>query len=508
MELSGRAVINLDLVGPTISRHLYGHFAEHLGRCVYGGFYVGEGSPIPNDRGIRLDVVEALRGLDIPNLRWPGGCFADEYHWKDGIGPQADRPSMINTHWGDVEENNHFGTHEFLHLCELLGAEPYISGNVGSGTVEEMSQWVEYLTRRGGSPMVQLRRQNGRGEPWRVPFWGIGNESWGCGGNMRPEYYADLARQYGTYCRDHGDNRLYRIASGANVDDYRWTEALMKTVGDLGCGCRPRDHFQAVSLHHYTFANDWHHKGSATDFSVDDYYQTMLNAQRMDELITRHSNVMDCYDPTGRIGLVVDEWGTWYEVEPGTNPGFLHQQNSLRDALVASLHFDIFHRHAERVVMANIAQTVNVLQAMILTEGEQLVLTPTYHVFEMNKGHHDAAALDVRLKSPGLSRAIADQTLQTLSLTASTKDGRALISLTNLEADAVQRVEVELRGASFEVAGARILNAPTLQHVNTTDQPQAVWPQTFTGLDCSGQLLTVELPAHSFVTVELDLTGR
>jgi len=353
---------------------------------------------------------------------------------------------MINTHWGDVEENNHFGTHEFLHLCELLDTEPYISGNVGSGTVQEMSQWVEYLTRGGDSPMVRLRRQNGREEPWRVTFWGIGNETWGCGGNMRPEYYADLARQYSTYCRDHGENTLYRIASGANVDDYAWTEALMKTIGDLGCGCRAHNYFQAVSLHHHTFAGSWKHKGSATDFSVDEYYQTMLNAERMDELITRHSNVMDCYDPTRRIGLVVDEWGTWFEVEPGTNPGFLYQQNTLRDALVASLHFDIFHRHAERVMMANIAQTVNVLQAMILTDGDAMILTPTYHVFEMNKGHHDAAALDVHLAAPGASRKIGDHTLQTLSLTASTKDGRALISLTNLEAEAAQRVELDVRG--------------------------------------------------------------
>ena len=500
-----RAIINLDVQGPTISRHLYGHFAEHLGRCIYGGFYVGEDSSIPNDRGIRLDVVAALRALDIPNLRWPGGCFADEYHWKDGIGPRADRPTMVNTHWGDVEENNHFGTHEFLHLCELLGAEPYISGNVGSGSVAEMSQWVEYLTRDGDSPMVRLRRENGRDEPWRVRFWGLGNESWGCGGNMRPEYYADLARQYGTYCRDHGDNTLYRIASGANVDDYAWTEALMKTVGDLGCGCHARNHFQAVSLHHYTFARDWDHKGSATDFSVDDYYQTMLNAQRMDELITRHGNVMDSYDPSARIGLVVDEWGTWFDVEPGSNPGFLYQQNTLRDALVASLHFDIFHRHADRMVMANIAQTVNVLQAMILTDGAEMTLTPTYHVFEMNKRHHDAASLAVHLAGDGAPRQVAGQDLQTLSASASTKDGRVLISLTNLDAAAAVTVELDLRGADFEVGEARVLAAARLQDFNVVGQPQNVSPRGFEAVRRSGRLLSVELPAHAFVTITLVL---
>jgi alpha-N-arabinofuranosidase len=501
--LETRAVINLDVEGPTISRHIYGHFAEHLGRGIYEGIYVGEDSEIPNDRGIRLDVVEALRGLDIPNLRWPGGCFADEYHWQDGIGPKDQRPSMVNTHWGNVEENNHFGSHEFLLLCELLNAEPYISGNVGSGTVAEMSSWVEYLTRDGDSPMVRLRKANGRDEPWPVKFWGLGNESWGCGGNMRPEYYADLARQYGTYCRDHGDNRLYRIAAGPNVDDYAWTETLMKTLGDLGCGCRRHNYFQALTLHHYTFGQDWAHKGSATDFTVDDYYATMLNAQRMDELVTRHSNVMDCYDPERRVGLVVDEWGTWWDVEPGTNPGFLHQQATLRDALVASHTLDIFHAHAERVVMANIAQTVNVLQAMLLTEGDQLVRTPTYHVFEMNKGHHDAARLDVHLLAPPATRSVGEQTLRTLSVTASTKQGATLISLTNLEADRPHTVALDLRGPGVTVGAARILNAPQLQVHNTVAEPDAVAPQTFDGWSQEGGQLTVDLPAHSFVTVEL-----
>src|SRR6478609_315772 len=286
MTTTTTAVIDLDLPGATISRHVYGHFAEHLGRCIYGGFWVGEDSEIPNTRGIRNDVVEALRELRIPNLRWPGGCFADEYHWRDGVGPREQRPRMVNTHWGDVEENNHFGTHEFMALCELLGAEPYVSSNVGSGSVQEMSEWVEYLTRSGDSPMARLRRDNGRDEPWGVRFWGLANENWGCGGNMSPAYYADLARRYGTYTRNHGNNQLHRIATGPNVDDYAWTEALMKTIGDLGCGCRPQDHFQAISLHHYSYAQppDWSFtdlpgaKGSATQFSIDDYYQTMMNA--------------------------------------------------------------------------------------------------------------------------------------------------------------------------------------------------------------------------------------
>ncbi|UCM89354.1 alpha-N-arabinofuranosidase [Streptomyces marincola] len=508
-DRSGTAVINLDLEGPVISRHLYGHFAEHLGRCIYGGFWVGEDSPIPNEGGIRLDVVEALRRLNIPNLRWPGGCFADEYHWTDGIGPREDRPRMVNTHWGDVEENNHFGTHEFMALCDLLGADPYISGNVGSGTVKEMSDWVEYLTRPGDSPMARLRRGNGRDEPWRVPFWGLGNETWGCGGNMRAEHYADLARQYATYCRDHGDNKLYRIAAGASDDDYAWTETLMKQISCFGCEATPKNFFQGLSFHYYTIAGTWEAKGSATQFGNEDYYRTLFNAQRVDRLISGHSAVMDVYDPGRKVGLVLDEWGTWWEVEPGTNPGFLHQQNTLRDALVAGLHFDVFHRHAERLFMANIAQTVNVLQAMVLTDDqERLILTPTYHVFEMNKGHQDARALDVHLRVPGAARAVGDGELRTVSASASVRDDTLLISVSNLDAEDGLSLTFDLRGRVAGEHTARILTADRPQAHNTGEAPGTVAPRAFDGVrrteDNGG--LRVELPPHSFVTIEAPLT--
>ncbi|ONK12484.1 alpha-L-arabinofuranosidase C-terminal domain-containing protein [Streptomyces sp. MP131-18] len=506
-EKLGTAVINLDLEGPVISRHLYGHFAEHLGRCIYGGFWVGEDSDIPNEGGIRLDVVEALRKLNVPNLRWPGGCFADEYHWQDGIGPRAERPRMVNTHWGDVEENNHFGTHEFMALCELLGADPYISGNVGSGTVKEMSDWVEYLTRPGDSPMARLRRGNGRDEPWRVPFWGLGNETWGCGGNMRAEHYADLARQYATYCRDHGDNTLYRIAAGASDDDYAWTETLMKQISCFGCEATPRNFFQGVSFHYYTIAGTWEAKGSATEFTADEYYRTLVRAQRVDRLISGHSAVMDCYDPGRKVGLVLDEWGTWWDVEPGTNPGFLHQQNTLRDAMVAGLHFDIFHRHAERLFMANIAQTVNVLQAMVLTDDrERLILTPTYHVFEMNKGHQDATSLAVHLRAPDAKRTVGDGELETLSASASVRDGRVLISLTNLDAEDSVALTLDLRGRTAGEPAARILTAERPQAFNTGDAPDTVAPRAFDGVERVPGGLRAVLPPHSFVTIEAPLS--
>jgi alpha-L-arabinofuranosidase len=498
---SSRVVIDLDVPGPTINRHLYGHFAEHLGRCIYGGFYVGEDSPIPNEGGIRLDVVEALKTLDIPNLRWPGGCFADEYHWKDGIGPKEDRPSMVNTHWGNVEENNHFGTHEFMALCELLGAAPYIAGNVGSGTVQEMSEWVEYLTRDGDSPMVRLRKANGRDEPWQVPFWGIGNESWGCGGNLRAEAYADLARRYATFVKDHGDNKLYRIAAGASDNDLAWTEALMKAISCLGCGRDPKNIFQAVSLHYYTVAGTWEHKGSATDFNLDEYYRTMIKAQEIERVIRGHSAVMDAYDPDRKVGLVLDEWGTWWDVEPGTNPGFLYQQNAMRDALVASVHFDIFHRHAERLVMANIAQTVNVLQAMLLTDEDgALVRTPTYHVFEMNKGHQDATAVPVHIVEQPAPYDLDGQTMQVVSASASVKDGRALVSVSNLDPVAALDVVLDLRGAELREPVGRLLTASKPQAVNTAGDPGAVTPVPL-GLEPEPRGLRVTLPPHSFATI-------
>ncbi|MGY4980790.1 alpha-N-arabinofuranosidase [Streptomyces sp. 900105755] len=499
------AIINLDIEGPTISRHLYGHFAEHLGRCVYGGFWVGEDSPVPNEGGIRLDVVAALRALDIPNLRWPGGCFADEYHWRDGVGPRERRPRMVNTHWGNVEENNHFGTHEFMALCELLGAEPYISGNVGSGTVREMSEWVEYLTRDGDSPMVRLRKENGREEPWRVKYWGIGNETWGCGGNMRAEYSADLARQYATYCRDHGDNKLYRIASGASDADYKWTETLMQQISCFGCEATPKNFFQGISVHYYTLSGPWEAKGSATEFDAEDHYRTMLSAHRIDRILTGHSTVMDVYDPGRAVGLVLDEWGTWWDVEPGTNPGFLFQQNTLRDALVASTHFDVFHRHAARLHMANIAQTVNVLQAMLLTDGDALVLTPTYHVFEMNKGHQDATSLPVHLRGEGTRRTVGDAELETVSASASVKDGTVLISLSNLDAEEPAEVTLDLRGGRLAEAAARILTADKLQAHNTPEAPTAVSPTAFDGVAVTAGGLRLTLPPHSFVTVQAPL---
>ncbi|WP_413381379.1 alpha-N-arabinofuranosidase [Alkalihalobacillus sp. 1P02AB] len=494
--MSNRVVINADIEKGKINKNIYGHFAEHLGRCIYEGFWVGEDSTIDHTNGIRNDVVAALKNLNIPVLRWPGGCFADEYHWKDGIGPREERKRMVNTHWGGVVENNHFGTHEFMRLCELLEADPYICGNVGSGTVQEMSEWVEYMTFDGESPMANWRQENGRQKPWPLTYFGVGNENWGCGGNMRPQYYADLYRQYQTYVRNYGDNKLYKIAGGANVDDYNWTEVLMREAGHLMDG---------LSLHYYTIPGDfWKGKGAALDPSENEWFITMQKALHIDELITKHSTIMDKYDPEKRVGMIIDEWGTWFDVEPGTNPGFLYQQNTIRDALVAGLHFHIFHKHNERVQMANIAQTVNVLQAMILTEGEKMILTPTYHVFEMFKVHQDAKKLDVEEFSH-----IYDwngEQLPNVSVSASKdKDGKVNISLCNLHHKDESMLTIELRGLMEQVdhISGRILTANETNAHNTFENPEKVKPTAFSGYSFDAGQLEVKLPAMSVAVLTI-----
>ncbi len=485
-------VINADQGKLTINRNIYGHFAEHLGRCIYEGCWVGEDSEIANTRGIRNDVVAALKNLNIPVLRWPGGCFADEYHWKDGIGPRENRPSMINTHWGGVVENNHFGTHEFFDLCEQLDTTPYICGNVGSGTVQEMQEWVEYCTFDGQSPMTKLRAENGRSTPWKLPFFGVGNENWGCGGNMRPEFYADEYRRYATYVRNFGGNKTYKIACGPNAADYKWTDVLMERAGKFMDG---------LSLHYYTVLGSWDKKGSATEFDEADYFKTLQRTLQMDELLTRHGAIMDRYDPEKRVGLIVDEWGTWFDVEPGTNPGFLYQQNTMRDAFVAALNFNLFHHHCDRVQMTNIAQTINVLQAMVLTDGARMTLTPTYHVFEMFKGHQDATYLPIHLTSDDYK--VGDNAIPAISASASQKDGKILLSLAHTNPTSETTIEVDVRGANVQSIAGRILRAETLQAHNTFDAPNAVTPQPFDGAKLNGDKLTITMPPASIVTLEL-----
>ncbi|NKF24208.1 alpha-N-arabinofuranosidase [Solimonas marina] len=485
--------LHADEPGGHVSRNLFGQFAEHLGTGIYGGVWVGEDSKIPNVDGYRKDVVDALRKLDVPVVRWPGGCFADEYHWREGVGPRDRRPVRVNTHWGGVTESNAFGTHEFMNFAELIGAQAYVAGNVGDAPPEEMASWVEYMTSPTQSTLANERRANGRDQPWQLPYFGIGNELWGCGGNMRPEYAADLYRRYQTFVKSPATQHIDKIAPGANVDDYHWTDVMMKVAGKFMDG---------LSLHYYTIPGNFEHKKSATDFDENDWAETMQKAHYMDELITRHSAIMDKYDPDKKVALVVDEWGTWYLPTPGTNPGFLQQQNTLRDALVAAIHLNIFQHHTDRVRMANIAQMVNVLQAMIFTQGDRMVLTPTYHVFMMYKPFMDATHLPLDVESP-IYRHGDWSVPQISSAAARGKDGQVYIALANLDPEHAAPVSIKLDGTAARRVSGRILTAKTMNAMNTFAEPDKLVPTAFDGAKIRSGRLSAELPAKSVVVLEL-----
>jgi len=487
-----KLILHTENAETKINKEIYGHFAEHLGHCIYGGIYVGEDSDIPNIRGFRNDVIGALKDMQIPLLRWPGGCFADTYHWKDGIGPRENRPTIVNVHWGGVTEDNSFGTHEFLDFCELIEAEPYININVGSGTVQEASEWVEYVTSSNVSPMTELRKKNGREEPWDVKYWGIGNENWGCGGNMTPEYYADLYNRFASYC--HGD--LYRIAGGPNSFDYNWMDVIMQKT------TRHRHLVQGVSLHYYTIqTGNWGDKGNATGFGEKEWIETMEQTLRMETLVSRHSTIMDKYDPEKRIGLIVDEWGNWFNVEEGTNPGFLYQQNTLRDAMVAGINLNIFNKHADRVKMANIAQMVNVLQSVILTKDDEMVLTPTYYVFKMYSVHQDATLVPSNLKTEDYS--LDRRRVPKVHASASTKDGILSVTLVNLNPNSNESVEISITGNEYSAASGQIITAENMNDFNDFGQSEKVTLKALKINKPKDGKLTVELPEKSVVLIQL-----
>ncbi len=479
-----------------IAPEIYGHFSEHLGRCIYGGIFVGEDSDIPNVNGMRTDVVEALKEIRLPVLRWPGGCFADEYHWKDGIGPKESRKKMINTHWGGVVEDNSFGTHEFFELCRQLGCKTYVNGNVGSGTVQEMSEWVEYITFNGVSPMADLRKKNGHEEPWKIDYFGVGNENWGCGGNMRPSYYGDLYRRYQTYVRNYDpQSPISKICGGANVDDYHWTKTVLDTTFDHTL---PQFHgfMDGLSLHYYVHPEGWDIKGSATEFDEETWYKTLYKALFMDELVTRHGKIMDEYDPDKNIGMIVDEWGSWYTCEPGTNPGFLYQQNTVRDALIAGITLNIFNKHCDRVKMANLAQMVNVLQAVLLTEGERMIKTPTYHVFHQYMYHQGASLLDSSLTG------VADITSGEWTVPYLTEsvsmddDGIITVTINNLSAGGKKDVEISFASGRYELCDATTVTGEIHAH-NTFDAPGTVTEERFDACAAKDSGVNVTLPAAS-----------
>lgn len=483
-----------------INKEIYGHFSEHLGRCIYEGIYVGEDSEIPNVNGMRTDVVEALKDIKVPVLRWPGGCFADEYHWRDGIGPKENRKKMINTHWGGVVEDNSFGTHEFFELVDQLGCEAYVNGNLGSGTVQEMNEWVEYMTFKGVSPMADLRAKNGHEEPWNMTYFGVGNESWGCGGNMRPEFYGNEYRRYQTYVRNYDPKKsIYKIACGPNVDDYLWTEGVLKTCTDT-YGRKAKDFMNGLSLHYYTIPGTWEHKGSATDFDEKEYYLTLKKTLYMEELIKGHGAIMDRYDPEKKIGLIIDEWGNWFDVEPGTNPGFLYQQNTMRDAIVAGINLNLFNKHCDRVKMANIAQMVNVLQSVILTEGEKMVLTPTYHVFHMYQYHQDAELLESSIDTKEIGLEDNNMVPNLNESVSMAEDGTINITITNLSVDESYPIEAVVLEKEITSVSAEIVTE-NMKAYNDFEDSNKIQKEKFSDIQTEDGTIKFTIPACSVMHI-------
>lgn len=494
-QTSMQLTVNANTPGPVIDKNIYGHFSEDLGNCIYDGFWVDPKLNIPMKGRIRLDVVEALKKIKVPLLRWPGGCYADQYHWSDGIGDPAKRPKRINTSWGMVVEDNSFGTHEFLQLCELIGCQPYIAGNVGTGTPQEMQNWIEYLNFDGNSTLADLRKQNGHPAPYKVAYWGVGNESWGCGGNMTPEHYADEYKRYATFCLNYPGAPLKKIASGSNGDDYNWTEVCMKNI-------RPWEMW-GLSMHYYTIATGkWDKKGSATAFNEDEYFGAIRNCLHIEDLVNKHSAIMDKYDPQKRVALVVDEWGIWTDAEPNTNPAFLYQQSSLRDALIAASTLNIFNNHADRIKAASLAQTINVLQSLILTNKDKMVLTPTYHVFDLYKVHQDATQLPVQFFSP--SYTYNKEAVPAVNASAS-KDasGAVHISLVNVDPHQTITIGANLMGVAGKNITGQVLTSAAYTDVNTFDAPAKVKPAAFTGFTMNNGSLSVAMPPMSVVVLEI-----
>ncbi len=491
-------VISIDTKnpGPEIDKDIYGQFVEHLGRGIYEGIWVGEDSSIPNTKGYRKDVLKALKALQVPVMRWPGGCYADIYHWRDGIGPRDKRPKTINAFWGGVVEDNSFGTHEFLNLAEMLGSDVYVNANLATATAGEMMDWLEYMTAEGDSTLANLRRENGRDKPWKVKYFAIGNESWGCGGNMTPEYYADLYKRYASFVKTPEGNQPIMIASGGHSELTDWTETLSQIEPNWSF------RLDAISHHYYTRpTGKWDVKGKALGFPESEWFSTFKQTLLLDDYLKENIAILDKHDPEKRIGFFMDEWGTWYDVEEGENPGFLYQQNSLRDALVAAVNFNMFHKYAERVRLTNIAQMINVLQAMILTDKEKMLLTPTYHTFKMHIPFQGATALNSDIDNLPRYKFDGDSVPGISVSAARGKDGKIWLSLANLNPHESANLEIDM---DEKVKGAKgqVLTAEKMDAHNTFDKPNNIKPEKYSAKAKDGKLV-LDLPAKSVVVVEL-----
>ena len=498
-----RVQVQASRAGPKISRDIFGQFAEHLGSGIYGGIWVGPRSPIPNVRGIRSDVVQALRAIHVPNVRWPGGCFGDNYHWRNGIGPRAKRPATLNPDWGGVIEPNGFGTAEYFDFLGQIGADAFISENIGSGTVQEAADWFEYMTSDKPTTLAKLRAANGHAAPYKVKYLGLGNESWGCGGAMSADHYVEEMKRFARYTRNYNpaqqqpETAMKRIAVGWDSGNSDYTEAVMKAWKDKVWSWD----LEGVSLHGYTIPNSWEKKGPSAGFGEDEYANAIAATLKMKDWIARQSAMMDKYDPEKKVGLYVDEWGIWTDPDPGTNPGFLQQQNTLRDAVIAALNLNLFMRNADRVRGANIAQMVNVLQAMILTDGPKMVLTPTYQVYRMYVPFHDAtlvpASFDAGTYDFGNIHLPAVD-----AVAARDGSGRLWLSLVNVDPNRPASIAVTIDGVVARDASGEVLTAAAVDAHNSFDQARNVVPRPFSGRVAGGQL-SFDLPPKSVAVVEV-----
>jgi alpha-N-arabinofuranosidase len=509
LEAAAPVALNVDVSRPgaKISSDIFGQFAEHLGTGIYGGIWVGRNSPIPNVRGIRTDVVQALHALHVPNVRWPGGCFGDNYHWRNGIGAAAKRPATLNPDWGGVIEPNSFGTHEFFDFLGQIGSEAYISENIGSGTVQEAADWFEYMTSDKPTTLAKQRAANGHPSPYKVKYLGLGNENWGCGGAMSPEHYVEQMKLYARFTRNYnpaqngehaGNNAMKRIAVGWDSGDSDYTDAVMKAWKNKAWAWD----IEGLSLHGYTIPEIWDKKGPSFAFGEDQYAKAIGKTLKMNDWIAKQSTIMDRYDPDKKIALFVDEWGIWTDPNPGSNPGFLQQQNTLRDAVLAALNLNIFMRHADRVRGANIAQMINVLQAMILTDGPKMVLTPTYHIYRMYVPFQDATLVPVSFE-PGIYRYGDVNVPRVDAVAARDSAGRLWLALANVDPKEPTTMVVNIPGVTARSAAGEVLTAPAVDSHNSFDRPNTVQPAAFRG-SVSGGKLRFDLPAKSVAVVRVE----
>ena len=497
--------VDASKTGAQINRNIFGQFAEHLGHGIYDGIWVGPNSKIPNTRGIRNDVVAALRAIKVPNVRWPGGCFADEYHWRNGIGQADKRTITLNPNWGGVIEPNSFGTHEFMDFLDQIGADAYVSVNIGSGTPREAAEWLEYLTAAQQTTLAKERAANGHPAPYKVALLGLGNESWDCGGNMTPDYYLSQMKIYTRFVRNFNPTQqdkqqMLKIAVGPGGGEPRymeWTEAIMKAYQQHTWSWD----IDGLSMHSYTVGH-WPPSFPSVGFGETEYSQILKFTLDMENLIAKHSAIMDKYDPQKKVALVVDEWGAWYAPSPGSNPGFLVQQNSLRDAILAALNLNILARHADRVRGANIAQMINVLQAMIMTDNEKMVLTPTYYVYKMYLPFQDATFVPVTFSAGTYTH--GDISLPRVdAIAAKDPTGKLWMEITNLDPDQPIEIDATISGIAAKSATGETLTAPEVDSVNTFDSPNAVVPKPVSAKALGGKLsLTLDPKSVTVISVE------